>query len=519
MCRAMGNLRRLLRHRLRALLTGERGMALPTAMLATVAAVALGGAAVMSTVSAQKGTTRDSASKRAIAAADAGVRVAMMRLNRHQALLGGGTVCVGPDGEAQIPSGGWCPPTPPEQVGDGTFSYRFAAVGSGECDGYELCAVATGNVGEVTRRVLVNFDDDGIVKPPKADPDEDDPNEDDPPAGEEGGDITDGVVTEGLIGEDSIAMSGNADIQVGVGTNGDLVTSGNTSICGDIRVGVGKRWNRSGNATQCSGYELVEGNRTLPPVSAFIPANIASSNSNYRLYKCQSAGNPPGCQSDTYAGGNWTNTKPFNPNSRVIQASGNTTLTLGGGDYWICGISLSGNSQLIMAEGAHVRVFFDTPERCGVTNQINLSGNNRIAATGYQPDKGQFDMPGFFLLGSPTVQTSVNISGNYSTINEFVIYAPRSQVNLSGNATLKGLVAGKTLNVSGNGEIVNDDGFRLSPDLNPWHEDDEDDGGGDDGSGDDGDDEAPGGITYYTAQGYVECSGLPGPGEAPNADC
>lgn len=515
----MRDFRLRLRLGLRALLEGERGMALPTAMLATVAAVALGGAAVMSTVSAQSGTKRDSASKRAIAAADAGVRVAIMRLNLHQDELGGATVCVGPEGEPQIPSGGWCPPTAPERVGDGTFTYRFAAVGSGECDGFELCAVATGTAGEVTRRVLVNFDDDGVPRPPQDDPGSEEPGEEEPPGSEEGGDLTDGVVTEGLIGEDWITMSGNADVQVGVGTNGDLTTSGNAGICGDIRVGVGKRWIRSGNVSQCKGYELVEGNRVLPPVSSFIPPDIAVSNSNYRLVKCKSADNPPGCQSDTYAGGNWTGNKPFDPASRVIQASGNTTLTLGGGDYWICGISLSGNSQLIMAAGAHVRVFFDTPEKCGISHQINLSGNNRIAATGYQPDKGQFDMPGFFLLGSPTTPTSVTISGNYSTVDEFVIYAPNTHINLSGNATLKGLVAGKTLQVSGNGEIVNDAGFRLSPDLNPWHQAGDDGGSGDGGSGDDGGGEGPSGVTYYLPQGYVECSGLPGPGEAPNAGC
>jgi hypothetical protein len=506
----------------------ERGMALPVAMFATVASVALGGAAIMASVDVQQGTKRDSNAKSAIAAADAGARVAMMRLNRNQALLTGSTVCVGPNGEPQIPVDGWCPPTPVESVGSSTFSYRFAAAGSGECDGYALCAVSTGMNGEVTRRVLINFDDDGIVDPTEeepggGDPGGEDPGEEDPGSGEEGLDETDGVVTEGLIGEDSIVMSGNADVQVGVGTNGNLTTSGNASICGDIRVGVGKKWVKSGNASQCSGYGTAQGNKTLPPVSTFIPPTISSVNSNYRLVKCKSTGSPAGCQSDTFTG-KWSETSPFDPKTRRIQLSSKDTLTLGGGDYWICSISMSGNSELIMAEGAHVRVFFDTPENCGTTTQISLSGNNRIAATGYQPDEEQYDMPGFFLLGSPTTPTTVNLSGNYSTTNEFVIYAPNTNINISGNATMKGLIAGKTLNISGNGEIVNDEGFRLPPDLNPWYDGEEDPGEEDPGEEDPGEEdpgeEDPGpGVVYYTAQGYVECAGVPASGEAPNANC
>jgi len=505
---------------IRDLRRSERGMALPVALFATVASVALGGAAIMASVDVQQGTKRDSSAKSAIAAADAGARVAMMRLNRNQTLLAGSTVCVGPNGEAQIPVDGWCPPTPLESVGASTFSYRFAAVGSGECDGYALCAVSTGMNGDVTRRVLINFDDDGIVNGGENEEGENEEGENEEGEDEEGLDESDGVVTEGLIGEDSITMSGNADVQVGVGTNGNLTTSGNASICGDIRVGVGKKWIKSGNATQCSGYGTAQGNRTLPPVSSFIPSTIASVNSNYRLMKCQSTGVPAGCQSDTYAGDKWTDTSPFDPKTRRIQISGNATLTLGGGDYWICSISMSGNSELIMAEGAHVRVFFDTPENCGVTTQISLTGNNRIAATGYQPDEEQYDMPGFFLLGSSTTPTTVNLAGNYSTTNEFVIYAPNTDVNITGNATMKGLIAGKTLNISGNGEIVNDDGFRLPPDLNPWYKANEEEGNEEEGSEEEGNENEGGpGVVYYAAQGYVECAGVPAAGEAPNANC
>ncbi|HEX6602383.1 MAG TPA: hypothetical protein VF030_07035, partial [Solirubrobacterales bacterium] len=241
-------------------------------------------------------------------------------------------------------------------------------------------------------------------------------------------------------------------------------------------------------------------------VTSFMPSNIATVNSNNRLRKCISANNPVDCEKDSF-NGDWTSTSPLNPTNRQISLAGNTTLTVTGGDYFICGLHLSGNSELIMGAGAKVRFFFDTPEKCGLSSgasQITLSGNNRISATGYQPSAGQFDMPGFYLLGSTSRSTSVNLSGNYSTVNEFVLYGPNTQVNISGNATFKGLIAGKRILVSGNGKFENDKGFTLPPELQPPKT-----GGESGGSGTT--------ARYYTAQSYVECTGLAT--SPPNANC
>jgi hypothetical protein len=497
-------------------------MALPTALFAMVASLGLAGAAVVTSVDVQRGTKRDSDSKSAIAAADAGASVARMRLIRHQSSLSAQNPCVGPSGEAQTASGGWCPATSPVGIGSATYTYRFSAFGGG-CAGYDLCLVSTGSADGVSRRVEITFyDNDPSNGGPGSEEEETEEEETEEEETEEGGSTQKGfAVDEGLIGEESITLSGNADIRTGVGTNGNLTTSGNASICGDIRVGVGKKWDKSGNAAQCSGYAKTEGNQVLPPVSSFIPTDIATSNSNYRLVKCISTNNPVGCQSDTYAGGSWTSTKPWNPSTRAISASGNTTLTFGGGDYWICSISLSGNSQIIMADGAHVRFFFDTPENCSNSSQINMSGNNSITATGYQPDDEQFDMPGFYLLGSPTWANSINLSGNHSTTNEFIIYAPQTHISISGNATHKGIIAGKTVAMSGNGKIENDEGFLLQPELAPWLGDGDDGGGSEEESEKEGGEEE-GGSTLslvFFPQHYVECSGVPAPSEAPNASC
>lgn len=449
--------------RLRSSLAGERGMALPTAMFAMIAALGLGTVAVVSTVDAQRGTDRDHDSKAAIAAADAGASVALLRLNRYSSVLGGSTPCLAVSGGTLVATSvlgdGWCPAVS-GSVGDDTYSYRMTPLVSDA----PMTVVTTGTADDVSRRIAIGL---------------------------EGMTVGNVLEEEGLIGEKDITMSGNADIHVGVGTNGNLTTSGNATICGNIRHGVGKGWVNSGNATQCNGYQVTEGNVSLPPVSSFMPADIATNNSNYRLMKCKATEQPPGCQSDTY-NGSWTETSPWNPKTRTIQASGNTILTLGGSDYWICKISLSGNSELIMANGAKVRLFFDTPENCGLppgAAQISLSGNNRIAATGYEAALGQFDVPGFYLLGSATVATSVNLSGNNVT-NEFVLYGPNTTINISGNATYKGVIAGRTINISGNGKVMQDEGFK-PPQI--------------------------GGVTLYSRQSYVECAGATA--SPPDANC
>lgn len=550
---------RSIRRRLRVLIRSEQGIALPVALFTTVAAMALGGAAVLSSIDVQSGVTRDNGSKSAIAAADAGANVALHRLNSYSLELNEDEPCLTKNSSGVLepspaPKGGkpgWCAPIENEEVGGATFGYWVSAIGRAKEAGctLDVCIVSTGTANDVSRRVELSLKESAwgsggsnpnLAQEIKEALESKELNEHEIKTLEEElqkviEEESHGGFVPGLAGKDEITVSGNGNIRVGVGTNGNLVTSGNASICGDILVGIGKSWQKSGNANQCSGHTVTQGTLTLPEVSSFIPSNIATSNSDYRLVKCTKTTepkSPTGCQSDTYSGGTWTNTTPWNPSTRAISASGNTTLTIGGGDYWICSITLSGNSQLIMAAGAHARFFFDTPEHCGTSNQISMSGNNKITASGYQPSKGQFDMPGFYLLGSPTMASQVSLSGNSSTTDEFVIYGPNTTINISGNATFKGIVAGKTIAMSGNGTIEQDAGFTAPPEITP----------GGDGSAAKAIEELlnqkktgqvsleqvlnqlegalggePSSEAFHT-KGYVECTGTVATGE-PNAAC
>lgn len=545
-------------------------MALPVAVFAMVSSMGLAGAAVVATVDVQQGVGRDNASKAAIAAADAGANVARERQARYGYILNQFHPCLGIDPATgklaavdteEVGGQPWCPAIAGE-VGEHGYTYRVSPVGT-ECGDEDLCVVAEGNADGVTRRIEVTYErrelssevdektlfekarevEETRIKIRQAERRDEweKVNELQEQLKKELEELQEQVNAEGFIGREGIVLSGNADIRVGVGTNGNLVTDGNATICGDIRVGVGKTWTKSGNAKQCSGYETREGNVQLPPVSSFMPADIATNNSNARITACTSTNVPVNCQKDSYTG-NWKSKPPFNPATRAISVNANDTLTVGGGDYWICSITLNGNSQLIMADGARVRFFFDTPEHCGTSNQITLNGNNRIAATGYQPSAGKFEIPGFFLLGSPTGTSQVNLSGNFSSTNEMAIYGPDTFIDISGNATYKGVIVGRHIEMSGNGKVEQDAGFELPPELNPARVVEEIKTGTEGGGTETGPpmteaeeleelqkeierwEEEQRTTTNSTAvsfepNGYFECSGSPAPGEAPNAGC
>ena len=452
----------------RDLRRNERGMALPTAIFAMVASLGFAGAAVISSVNVQRGSHRDGDSKSAIAAADAGANVALLRLNRYAGAFSTATPCLGVSSNMLVLSkaaaDGWCPQIS-GKVGDSTYVYRSSpAVGS-----TTMSVVATGTSGPVSRRVAVTYKTTTVGS---------------------------ALGKEGVIGVDKVEIDNNADARVGVGTNGDIYIHNNGNVCGNIRHGVGKKATFENNGTQCSGYGISEGNVTLPPVSSFMPTNIAdpSYNSNYRLFTCTQLSPtkiPAGCQTDSYSD-KWKSTEPYDPSTRTIYASNNTTLTMSGGDYFVCRLYIRNNSHLVMSGDAQVRVFFDTPEKCGLKageKQIDINNNADVTATGYQPEIGKYNRPGFYVMGSPSFSTTIEFSNN-SGSNEFILYAPNSHIILKNNATYTGVIAGKTVHLENNAIVRQDAGFE-PPKI--------------------------GGATIYERQSYVECTGATA--TPPNANC
>ncbi len=443
----------------------QSGMAVATALVAMTVAFTFASAAVVYSVNTQHGTVRDHDTKEAIAAADAGANVALMRLNQFSTALNASNPCVGSGGYLVVrgaEADGWCPQLS-GTVGGATYSYRVGPT-EAACGEYTSCVVAVGTSNKVNQRVEVTLDSTPV-----------------------GGPFSDA----GVVGNGDIVLENNADIRVGVGVNGNVSLSNGASICGDIRHGTGKKLTFENNSSQCSGYVQTEGNETLLPVTSFMPEDIATNNSNGRLAKCTSTGVPAGCQSDSYSK-SWKSTVPWNSTTRTIEPAQNSTLTLSGGDYFICRLNLGNNSHLIMAEHATVRIFFDTPENCGITAgeaQVKVENNADITSSGYNGE-GKYEVPGLYLIGSTTIPTTVEFKNNAGSTNEFVLYAPNSDIYLRNHATYKGAIAGNNIYLDNHATVEQDEGFE-PPNF--------------------------GGSILYSRQSYVECTGATA--SPPNADC
>ncbi|MGZ3386999.1 MAG: hypothetical protein ACXVB5_19085 [Isosphaeraceae bacterium] len=414
-----------IRQRMLLLARSEQGIALPTALMAMVASFALASVAILSSVDAQQGTGRDIHAKNAIAAADAGANIALERLNRYHKSLTPATPCVGPSGEHLSPSGGWCPATEAETVGGSTFSYQVSAFE----EEVPLSVVAIGTANGVSRRIEV-----GLMSY----------------AGEEV------FANEKLIGQNGVEVVGSAIVRTDIGTNGDITREGNAAtICGNLRHGIG----HTAPKPDCED-EVTEGNKNLPPVE--VPEDLATNNDNCRLEAT--------CADktivDTYSKKR-SSSAPYEASTRTVQINGGATLTMGGSRYFICKLEIQ-SGELIMAAGPGVEshIYFDTPENCGLSAgspQVVITGNGKVFSTGYNPAEGKFNLPVLYLIGSPSIETKVELEGTSSTL-EMIIYAPNSKIDIGGNSKLLGMAAGKSLFIHGNATIESDPGVK-PPDI------------------------------------------------------
>lgn len=396
----------------RDLRRNEKGIAVPTALMALVASFALASVAVMSTVDVQQGTHRDHDSKEAIAAADAGANIAMLRLNRFLPYLSTTHPCIGPNGEYQTPTSGWCPSTATEQVGGATYSYMISAYPANG----EISVISVGKSGTVSRRVNVAMKT------------------------QSGKNV---FANERVIGQENIILSGNPRIETDIGTNGSITSEqGSAIVCGNDRHGPG------GTApTPTCGKEKTEGTKELPPITP--PANLATENDN-----CRVAENCTGTKAgkiDPYS----KKISSKNPweEPRHVNIASQQTLTMGGTNYYVCELNIQG--KLYMPVGSHIQIFIDTPEHCGLASgapQVTMGGNAVIESSAYNPSQGLYEVPSIYLLGNGEVK----LDGTPGTTDEVMIYAPYSHIDLGGNATWNGMIAGKSLKVHGNPIIKSD---------------------------------------------------------------
>lgn len=410
-----------IRRALRRLARSERGFAVPTVVMITVAGLSLAGATVIASTYAQRGSVRDQDSKNALAAADAGIATALYRQNKISTTQGQPCVVTG-IGAQLVPGSatadGWCPPQS-GTVGGRGYTYRvkpWTLVSSPSAGAKrQLEVVSQGDSDSIRRRVEVVAsarDGSGVFGNASA------------------------------VGVDGVTIGSSSQIgtpsqTTNAATNGDVITENTGFLCGDASHGVGEVF----SGTQCSGYSVFESPLSLPAVD---PGIAWTDNSNFRFFSLDPKS------------GNMS----WDAATRTMTMSGGSTVTLGSSEkpYSFCRLEMHSNSQLIVAQGAVVTIVFHSPETCGLSGnpveQIMQTGNNRLLTTSGNPSDLRIVME-----GSTSIPTLAHLTGNSGAQSgsNFTMYAPLTDVELWGSTQYNGAVAGKTLTVGGSALFTGDD--------------------------------------------------------------
>jgi hypothetical protein len=416
--------------RLISRLSSEGGFAVPTVMLMTVAALGMASVAVMTSVNGQSGTVRDQGTKAALAVAESGVSQALLHFNR------GVPPCSAVEGD-------WCGPVTGMSVNGGQVAY-WARVASGEeCEVSNevecVEVVSQGTVNGVTRRVEVMAstlqDEDSTGGGPFA--------------------------TASVLSKEDMILDSNAAIHTGTASNGHIQLKSNAKLCGPATVGVGKEIAKDANAQYnadalCTSPASSYGQKelTLPPVNQ---GDAATNNDNDRFFLQDVA------TSQSKIDACWEGLTPAGKESKLCKGrelyiDGNTAVTLNGSVYSFCKLTMRSNSNLFIAPNANVTIYFDSPEACGYSDgvtQLEMAANTRITSA-----TGDAVSVAMLFVGSesdPPLDTNILLNSNTSVNGpcdqNFVIYAPLTDVRLNSNARFCGAIAGETVHMDSNAEV------------------------------------------------------------------
>lgn len=386
--------------------------------------------AFATSVTSLQGSNTDRAAKRALAAAEAGENLAIYRLNKITTtdllpcVIGSGPDLV----LAPLGADGWCPAVT-GSVDGASYSYRVSPIANltdlNLQNILDRKIVSTGTVGGKTRRIETTADaltgnplfGNAFVKSNKDLP--------------FGGNST---------------LVGPTGLKTKAASNGNVTISNTATVCADVTAGPGKTV--TGN-TSCAGTKSSASTLfTLTPVDQ---GTVATVNANGRFFQ-------PGVLS----GDTKTGTPSWNAGTRQLTLNGSDTVTMGasgstGFDYSFCKLTMTGNSRLIVAAGAKVRIFFDSPQACGPlpsgTKQINMEGTSTLTTTTQDPTALQI-----FMVGSPTSATVADFGGTSNIPETFTLYAPYSSVILRGNTNMVGAISADQVSFDGNAKLTSGTG-------------------------------------------------------------
>jgi len=451
-------------------LSGQAGFALPITLFMLLAAFAMVSVGVIATIHAQRGTVRDENTKSALQLAQTGVTNAMLHFNR---IAPSPTNKCSPVSDTSPDASGWCPQVATTDPAGGTYSYQVRI-----CDSAGVCPTPAGHATAMVEVVGIGTTNNTMRRV-------------DVQAHSVSG--TQVFSTYQVQAGDFITLDSNARIHAGTATNGDLTLNSNAKQCGQASVGVGHQMRTASSNSyftdpNCTSPASSYGQQqiNLPPVNQ---GDAATVNSDGNLFGTDvvSGNKSQVCWSGHDGNGATSNSC----GARELNLQSNTSVTLTGSIYSFCKLTMSSNTSLLVAGGQNAVIYFDSPEHCGYssgTTQLDMASNTRISSNTGSPVQLLF-------VGSTSRATSINLSSNTdinaSCVQNFVVYAPLTAINMNSNSTYCGALAGKSLHLDSNADIRTNglsSGFILPP-------------------------AAP----HYTSDRFVECSAVTA--SPPNSGC
>jgi hypothetical protein len=361
-------------------------------------------------------TRRDANYKSGLQAAEAGLQVALYRLN----YLGpSSTQCVG-DAVAAPDSTGWCASSVYTLGNGATYRYYTTPVlnTTGTCAGLPLsssdvvqrCVTAVGVSNGVQARSQVRtgaFEATPLFQVP------------------------------GVTGINGVSLSGSAAIAGTAGSNAIISMSGGASTSG-ITLGPSGTFNNSSSSHP--PVTRLPGPIVLAPVNT---GTSATSNDDGRI--TNGLQTPPVSPFDLSSP---SSAVTFDASTRTLTVGGKgTVLTLGGGIYNFCQVTANGGAKISVAQGATTEIYIDSPDNPGSgcpsgTGNLTFSGGSTFSNPNSNPLALQI-----FVYGLSNGSGTITLSGA-STIYG-TLYAPQSQVTLSGGSQMIGGIVGRTVTLSG----------------------------------------------------------------------
>lgn len=404
----------------------ERGIALPLALAVLAVVMILALAAAAAAVTASHQSFRDRNAKRAFQAAAAGVQTATYRTTLLQPGLqqcvvkdsSTGNLSVGP-----VQADGWCAPQA-ESLDDGaTYTQQVSAGTLVVANGQQLVQrqiVSKGVINGVARRVDVRTS--AATAAPLF------------PLG------------YAAVSLAPVSYGNTVTINGDVGSNGDIALSNQATVCGNATPGPGDQVTTANQAHVCDGYSTQPATQpfTLDPVDQGL---APTQNGNGRIDQAiQGLAGGDSCTTCGKVG--------WDPSTRVLSLSNTATLTLGGNIYSFCRVDLQNSAQLKVAVNATVRIYLDSPEHCGGTSgmgSVTLANQSGILNLNADPTTLQL-----YLVGSPSIPTTLDFANSFESTMLMSIYAPYSTVFLHNSITITGAVAAASVPMQ-NGATINYD--------------------------------------------------------------